>query len=151
MGLHTSEINQHTEIIWKSILGLDVIPTQEDFQTSEKDNTLSGCVHISGSWDGTVALLCPVQLARKAAAIMFGLDEDKASLMEIQDALGELANMTGGNLKSLLPEPCYLSLPVVAITPNLRFPGSEIIIESGFKCGGHHFKVTVLKRVKKTP
>ncbi|NIQ01639.1 MAG: chemotaxis protein CheX, partial [Nitrospinaceae bacterium] len=54
---------------------------------------------------------CPIPLARQAAAIMFQLQEDTAGPEEIQDAFGELANITGGNIKALLPEPSYLSLP----------------------------------------
>ena len=34
---------------------------------------------------------------------------------DIADALGELANIIGGNVKSLLPEPCALSLPHVLV------------------------------------
>ena len=35
------------------------------------------------------------------------------SLEDVQDALGEVANVVGGNLKALLPEGSTLSLPVV--------------------------------------
>lgn len=127
---------------------LDVKPTSEKFKIDGKGNTLAGCVQIMGSWQGTVALLCPMPLARKASAIMFGVEEETAGTEEIQDALGELANMTGGNIKSLLPEPCYLSLPAVAVTDyGLRIPGSELVTEVTFQCQGYQFVVSLLKRV----
>jgi len=83
---------------------------------SDGESILAGCVHISGEWEGAVTLDCPSELAKKVASIMFSLTEDELSSDLIQDALGELTNMTRGNLKSLLPEPCYLSLPAVTMT-----------------------------------
>ena len=42
---------------------------------------------------------------------MFGEGPEATSADMVEDALGELTNMTSGGFKSLLPEPCYLSLP----------------------------------------
>ncbi len=81
---------------------------------------------------------------------MFGIDENEAGEEEIQDAIGELANMTGGNIKSLLPEPCYLSLPAVAITDHgFRVPGSELVTQINFACDDNLFMVSLLKRREK--
>ena len=117
-----TEITEYTESIWNSTLELNVVVSDEDFKAEGKDDTLAACVQITGSWEGTVAVICPMNLAKKVSAIMFGIEEDSAGKEEIQDAIGELANMTGGNIKSLLPEPCYLSLPAVAVT------------DTGFSC-----------------
>jgi chemotaxis protein CheX len=104
-------------------------------------------VQITGTWEGTVAIACPVNLAKKVSAIMFGIDENQAGEEEIQDAIGELANMTGGNIKSLLPEPCYLSLPAVAFTDHgLRVPGSELVTQINFACDDNLFMVSLLKK-----
>jgi chemotaxis protein CheX len=78
---------------------------------------------------------------------MFQLSEDEVAPDLIQDALGELTNMTGGNLKSLLPEPCFLSLPAVTMTQQgFRIPGSELLTSVTFQCWGYKFKVSVLKK-----
>lgn len=144
------EICTYTQSIWESILGLQTVPVDTHFKTNEKDATLAGCVHIMGAWEGTVALQCPTSLARKAAAIMFGVKEDDASMEQILDALGELTNMTGGNIKSNLPEPCYLSLPAVAVTDyTMHIPGTELVTVVNFECQGKNFAVALLKRVKK--
>ena len=79
---------------------------------------------------------------------MFHLEEQSAGPEDLQDALGELTNMTGGNIKSLLPEPCRLSLPTVAVTnQSFRIPGSDLVTQVAFKCNGHIFQVSLLKRV----
>ncbi len=144
-----TEVCQYTESIWKSILNLDVKKTAEEYCPLEGEDILAGCVHISGEWQGVVALECPLELAKKAASIMFQMNEDEVTSDLVQDALGELANMTGGNLKSLLPEPCFLSLPAVTMTQHgLRIPGSELVTSVTFQCWGYKFKVEVLKRLE---
>ena len=143
------EITQYTRSIWKSVLGLEVEKSAKTFQAHSLDNTLASCVHITGEWQGTVTLHCPATLARRVASIMFSLKEDETEIQEIQDALGELANMTGGNLKSLFPEPCYLSLPTVAVTNfDLRVPGSELVSLVSFQCESKPFTISVLKKIK---
>jgi len=143
-----AEVCQYTENIWKSILNLDVKKVAEEYCPREGEDTLAGCVHISGEWQGVVALDCPQELAKKAASIMFQMSEDEVAPDLVQDALGELTNMTGGNLKSLLPEPCFLSLPAVTMTHyGLRIPGSELITSVTFQCWGYKFRVSVLKKV----
>ncbi len=142
------DITQYTEAIWKNVLGMDVTRAEKTYQPDHLDNALASCVHITGEWSGTVTLHCPATLARKAAAIMFAVPEDEAEVQDIQDALGELANMTGGNLKAMFPEPCYLSLPTVAVTNfNLRVPGSELVCLMSFNCGNKPFSISVLKKV----
>jgi chemotaxis protein CheX len=143
----SSDIAKYTESIWKNILGLDVQTSETPMKADALDNTLASCVHIMGEWQGTVTLHCPATLARRAASIMFSLKEEETQLPEIQDALGELANMTGGNLKALFPEPCYLSLPTVAVTNfDLRVPGTELMAMVSFRCENKPFTVSVLKK-----
>jgi CheY-specific phosphatase CheX len=145
-----SEICQYTESIWKSILDLDVKKTEEAYCPLGGENILVGCVHISGEWDGAVTLDCPMELANKVASIMFKMNDAGVTSDLVQDALGELTNMTGGNIKSLLPEPCYLSLPAVTMTQHgLRIPGSRLETSVTFQCWGYKFKVSVLKKLEK--
>jgi chemotaxis protein CheX len=74
---------------------------------------LTGSVDISGSWNGTFYLSFSNTAARQAAAKMFDQDPGDLSDADISDAVGELINIIGGNLKSLLPPPALLSLPKV--------------------------------------
>ena len=47
---------------------------------------------------------------------------------EVVDALGEIANMVGGNVKSMLPGPSTLSLPSV-VQGQLSVPGTRMVRE----------------------
>ena len=62
---------------------------------------------------GSVVLGLSPQLARDAAAAMLQLPAESVTIADQQDVAAELANMIGGNLKSLLPGPSFLSLPTI--------------------------------------
>lgn len=143
------EICKYTESIWKSILSLDVKPAQNGSGDSNNNYAVAGCIQITGAWNGSVTMHYPMPLAKQVASIMFDLHGEPVENEQIQDALGEMTNMTGGNIKSLLPEPCFLSLPAVALTDRaMRIPGSELVTQVTFKCNGENFLVSLLKKVE---
>lgn len=113
MQFAETEICQITESVWWETVGLEVQRIFQEEALTYQEQTLAGCMQLTGAWEGAVALHCAAGLARQAAGVMFGIDPESTSVEEVQDALAELANMTGGNLKTLLPEPCHLSLPIV--------------------------------------
>ncbi|MXG87944.1 chemotaxis protein CheX [Nocardioides flavescens] len=78
----------------------------------------SSAVSVTGAWHGMIA----VDLAESAAVAltraMLAMDDDEEPASEdLVDAVGELANMIGGNVKALVPGPSGLSLPVVGHSP----------------------------------
>lgn len=75
---------------------------------------------------------------------MYGLDESEVDNKQIQDVIGEITNVLAGNIKSIFPAPCSISLPCVAITDfNLHHPGSEILTAVNFDCEGLAFLVVM--------
>ena len=146
MHFGEDEVQSITESVWASVLGLEVRRCPE-WVAGADDAPMAGYVRISGAWQGAVVLCCPVPLARETARIMFGTEADATSSAQTADALGELANMTGGNLKSLLPEPCELSLPtVVSGAGGEAAAGAELLARVGFECLGRPFVVSVFER-----
>jgi chemotaxis protein CheX len=136
------------ETIWGSTLALPVAPGAAAAAAFASQRTYAGVVQITGAWDGAVAVHCPEPLARRAATAMLGIAAPDVSVADIQDTLGELANMTGGNLKALLPEPCVLGLPVVVEGSDLRMrlPGSQLLLQCAFSSDDQPFVVSVLER-----
>jgi chemotaxis protein CheX len=67
---------------------------------------------------------------------------------DVRDALGELANMIGGNLKSVMATDVRLSMPSVIDGTNyeLRVCGSGVHQRIGFQFDGGEFCVTVSSR-----
>lgn len=128
--------------IWSSTLGLDVYAGEP--RPSLLKGGLRACVHITGSWRGTIALACSQKLAERVARAMFELD-DETTHEQRDDALCELANMTGGNVKALLPAPCFLSLPAVVegADGTIRFPRSVVVGQVHLDCEGEPLVVSV--------
>jgi len=138
------------ECIFDELLGLGVERAAEPDQPDPGARLLTGRVWISGAWQGAVTVDCPYALARRTAAVMLG--GDPADEADVVDVLGEITNMTGGNIKALLPGPSELSLPVVTERGSHQLPApgeglppvhTEVIARLGFECQGLPLTVTV--------
>lgn len=142
------EIKQFVTDIWSTFLSVKVTPTSTPFKPKGQGNTLAGCVQITGEWQGSVTLYAPKEIGRKIAATMYSLDETKVDNQQIQDVIGEITNILAGNIKSILPAPCSISLPCVAITDfNLHHPGSEMLSTVNFDCEGLPFLVVMHHKI----
>ena len=109
MNVARADLIQLVQSAWVSLLEWDI---EEHAPPENTDEFFIGTVAITGAWTGKVLLRCHPALARSLAAAIFGAPEDEVTLDVIQDALGELTNIVGGNLKSLIGK-CLLGLPMV--------------------------------------
>ncbi len=112
---------------------------------AELARAVASWVHISGAWDGSVLVQLPRPLALQLAGTMFASDPAAVTPEELRDAMGEIANMIGGNLKAVLPAPSRLSLPSHA----MEGLGGEVVHVNGaservdLACEGAFVVVTV--------
>jgi chemotaxis protein CheX len=130
LGVPAVTADQVVEIardVWSSFLGMELEPVPDDLAPTGA--TVTGCVHVSGEWNGSVFLQCSAEHATAAAEAMFMAEPGSLGEDEVGDALGELTNMVGGNVKSLLPEPSRLSIPSVARGESytVRVPGASLV------------------------
>jgi chemotaxis protein CheX len=132
-----------TRDVWESFTGRTV--ELADGQARPDGGGLTvGRVTVSGEWQGSVLLACPPQLARMAAAAMFDLPTEQLDDEQVADALGELTNMIGGNLKSLIPGPSRLSMPTVTVDAStLPAPGAALLSTVWMACEGLPLTVSV--------
>jgi len=143
---YDEEIYQITETVWNSILGLKIGRREQPLPEPPEDRSLSGCVRYTGAWNGAFRLDCSFSLARRIAAIMFGCDAAQTSAEDIRDALGEVTNITGGNVKGLLPRPCRLSLPVVVVNGSgytLHLRQTQTLTQINLECEQEPFRVSL--------
>ena len=147
MNFGESEIQQLMELIWDQMLKLPVTPLHA-VPAAAGARTLSGCVTITGAWRGAVAISCSAAMASQAAVVMFGHDDaSTVTAADQQDALGELVNMLGGNIKALLPEPCQLSLPAVTQGADftVRVPKTRLMQHVAMQCGKEPLTISLLE------
>ena len=143
------ELTEITERVWASLMEAPLLPRQPGQPGPVPGTrTLTGCVQITGAWEGAVTVHCSLELAKVLTATMFMIDPEDTSADEISDALGELANMVGGNVKALLPEPCRISLPAVAdgMDYRLSVPGARPVTAVTWTCLGEPLMVRLLER-----
>src|SRR5207244_3759452 len=116
------DLRMIAEQVWSSYLDLDgtgpLIVKPADGSAEE----VCASVSVTGAWRGHVVVRCSAAASRNAAAALLGVELDDVTPDDVTDALGELANIIGGNVKSLLPEPCALSLPHVLVHGESGYP-----------------------------
>ena len=141
-----SDIGQITESVFITMLGMEVARTS-DMAIGDVARA-TGIVTISGAWNGAIVVCVSMTLAKTIASTMFGLDEGAATSVEVNDAIGEVANMIGGNFKSMLPTPVQLSLPTVVMGRDFQaeLPGCESIGNYTFMTGSDPLVIHVLSR-----
>lgn len=114
------QIFEIVEHVWDAFVGMPLTRRSSQDIHGAEGYYLVASLHIEGAWEGEVALVCSEELAYQVAAHLFEIARDEVTADDIREALGELSNIIGGNLKRLLPEPSHLHLPVVGYNQRLR-------------------------------
>ncbi|RNL62665.1 chemotaxis protein CheX [Nocardioides marmoriginsengisoli] len=109
-----TDVQMVVDEVWGTFLGTEepLVPGP----AGDLEVGWSAAVSITGEWRGLVSVELPGPMAAEVTRRMLGLVDglDPTSDEDVADAVGELVNMIGGNVKSLMPGPSTLSLPVVA-------------------------------------
>lgn len=115
-GPSSTDLHAVVDEVWTTFLGPEdpLLPALPDSGLSA-GGTWSAATSVTGAWNGVVTVEIPDLVAQTATERMLGLTPDEVlSTEDVADAVGELVNMIGGNVKSLMPGPSALSLPLVA-------------------------------------
>jgi chemotaxis protein CheX len=79
---------------------------------------VSAWVDIVGPWTGSVVLSCaPATAEALTESVLMTRPPTVVDDEDVADALGELANVLGGNIKSVLPGESKLGLPRIGAAP----------------------------------
>ena len=142
------QITQIAQEVWESLLSMTLLPHPLGPDAPAlQGESMTGCVHVSGEWNGSVFLQCDVAVAAALAEVMFVADPGSLAEDEVSDALGELTNMVGGNVKSLLPAPSSLSVPTIAVGQacSVRVPGAVLLDRVVLVCAPGPLHISVWK------
>jgi chemotaxis protein CheX len=143
MSVEPETLFSIVEMIWSGAFGFRVEPLAA---TQPPANAVAAAVSIDGVWQGTVVVRTAPELATWAAASMFGRPGEELSRQDAEEAVAEVANMTGGNLKACLPGPSRLSLPTVLNTHHFWPAGEQQVADAHFVVEGGWMAVTVFSR-----
>lgn len=142
------DLNEVLGFIWSTTLEMSLEPTERLPAGSAAEPAMEAQVHIAGDWQGAVVLHAAPSLVASVARRMFSLGEQPPTLDDMQDAFGEVANITGGNLKGLLSDGgAHLSLPTVVQGRDysVTIPGSQEVARRAFVCEGFPLVVTIMR------
>lgn len=121
---------------------IDVCTTMLDLQLTLKskvvigDDPVVGCVTMLGGQSSTVEVETSREVAVAIASQMFSLYPMAITSAEIIDAIGEIANMIGGNLKGILNSNLDLTVPHVEFRAGTPWTPKSSMVECHLECSG---------------
>ncbi|MBH23054.1 MAG: hypothetical protein CMH57_01075 [Myxococcales bacterium] len=147
MPIHDDDIRSSVQDIWASMLGMPIEPAPIAEVTNTNDQ-IACMVQITGHWVGSVVLTCHTSLAADLTRTMFAMEDEDPSSEDVHDAFGELANMVGGNIKTVVGDPSHLSLPTVVDGNNyqLHVTRSTCTHKVDFECQGERLQLRIFER-----
>jgi chemotaxis protein CheX len=100
--------------VFTGLLGTEVEPP---LFASHRSDVLpvSATVSVSGEWSAKVIFACSESLARRVTADMLETGPSEVTDDDVRDVIGEVVNVIGGNVKSIMPGPSALSLPQASL------------------------------------
>jgi chemotaxis protein CheX len=110
LALEPADLKSLVDEIWSSLLAPP--PVDADL-LAYAGAGMAGYVKISGGWDGHVVVETSRDGAVAIASTLFDAPADDLGADDLNDAVGELANIVGGSVKSCVDGHSTLSLPWV--------------------------------------
>jgi chemotaxis protein CheX len=130
--------------VFITMLGLDVFPSES--RRRPEGELLTSYVQLTGDWNGAILLECTRGQACSFAGLILSTDPPETVDDDVRDALGELANVIGGNMKCGMSTAAHLSMPTVVegADYNIRVFRTKTRERLTFQSSEGFFSVTIL-------
>lgn len=143
----SSDLTELVEQVWASFLDGDITPTEPPADVVIDGKVLAWVSISSDQWTGHLTVTTTLDGARDVAAGMFQIPANDVTTSELADALGEIANMVGGNVKSMLQGAATLSLPQVVLdAASLVSPDADKLVTAHAQWAEHPVAVSLWER-----
>jgi len=145
---YDSQIEQIVQMIFDTMLATQMF--RAEHESVSELHRLLGTVQVTGELPVSIILGVSDGVARASAATMLHVPVNEVTNVDERDVVAEIANMIGGNLKSLLPGTTQLSLPTVVegLNLGLQVPGAELIDDVMFQCDNGSLRVRVFAKIR---
>jgi chemotaxis protein CheX len=142
------EIVTIAQTVLGTMLHIEAVPEEQLSDCLDTEPAFTGCVQISGAWQGAVLVQGAAHLERVLAAVFFELEESEVTESDVRDAIAEITNMIGGNIKGQVPSPSFLSIPSVTIGNDFNFhlAGVSVISQVVMNCQGEPLRIVLCER-----
>lgn len=148
-----ADLREIADQVWASYLDPEGVGPLLPADPARARFDVMAAVSITGSWHGHVVFACTEKAARNAAGAFLAMDAAEVGEEDLVDVLGELANIVGGNVKSMLPAGCFVSLPHVVMSPSAvtRWPGVDQIASLAGEWLGEPVTISMWRATNDTP
>ena len=138
--------------ILSTMLEVEAIPCELSPSVKRSDQ-VTGCIQISGQWQGAVVIQSSESLARTFASRLFGENWDSLTEADLCDAFAEVTNMIGGNDKGQVPSPSFLSIPSVTTGQDFDFhlSNASAIRDLALDCNGETLRIMMFEEDHSQP
>lgn len=129
--------------IWSTQLGLELEHSEiESVGGLLEVDAVSCVVMLSGEFNGMLVQRCSRALSMVAAAAAFATSGGDLGATDVRDTVSEIAHVTAGNLRSILPGRTVASRPE---TFEDAEDAGETVAEVGFTLDGEPLAVTLIR------
>ncbi|MBI3684391.1 MAG: chemotaxis protein CheX [Acidobacteria bacterium] len=144
---YQAEISQIVAEVFQTMLGLEVGP--EGAEHEPTPDAITAAIFFAGSWKGAVLIEASRRQALTWTARLMSIREPSTITDDVRDSLGELVNIIGGNLKSVLPSGVGLSMPTVVegTDYSVKVCGENLVNRLCFSSPAGCFSVTLVEVV----
>lgn len=122
------KIIESAKEIFSSMLMMEISPMEKnEKETHPLVDSISGVIGLAGTHKGVLAIHLPHNVAIAITSSFLGMDVEGIN-SDVEDAVGELANMLGGNVKAILSEKgrdINLSLPTTISGSNYDYQSNK--------------------------
>ena len=134
-----------TKEIFSSMVMMEISVTEVLTEHGPLTDTITGMIGLAGTHKGILAVHIPYSVAKAITSSFLMMDVEKIN-EDVHDAVGEIANMLGGNVKTILSEKgrdINLSLPSTISGSQYSFQSDNEVekVIINFDTGNGHFLV----------
>ncbi|MCA9187850.1 MAG: chemotaxis protein CheX [Pirellulaceae bacterium] len=133
MQIDNDTLTQVACDVFTSMLGIPIEPAAQE-PADAAEPLVASYIGVSGDWTSALEIVTTERVARQIASGMYEAAADNLPENDVFDALGEIANMIGGNVKGIIGGECSLSLPRVDRRREWSFTDTQ-----GAPCTDLHF------------
>jgi len=143
MSLTTADLERIIRTVWSTQLSLDLSPTAASGLAGalRGEDTVLVKVYFVGEFNGRLEQRCSRHVSLSAAAAAFAASGTEVGTSDIRDTAAEMAHMTAGNLKSVLPGRCEVS----NVQPGEPLENERVIAVAGFTFEDEPLTVEVIQ------
>lgn len=122
--------------VFDSMLSMQVVALEVDANIAIQGDRVVGSVGFGGAVAGMICIQVSEEFSQRMTAAMLGIELDEVNGSDdVNDAIGEIANMIAGNVKAYFSTPqapCSLSVPSIV-------RGSKFEVEAVSSAEHDHF------------